>query len=139
MIGELHDMDDDVPTSSNRSFGLIFAAFFAIVALLPLVSGHAVRWWALAVAAVFALIALLMPAILAPLNRLWFKFGQLLHKIVNPIVLGAMFFLVLTPTGLIMRAFGKDPLRLRLDRTVPSYWIDRQPPGPSPASLRDQF
>jgi hypothetical protein len=77
--------------------------------------------------------------VLAPLNRLWLKFGLLLHKVVSPIVLGVMFFLVITPIGLTMRAFGKNPLRLKLDKQSGSYWIERVPPGPAPESLKDQF
>ncbi len=83
--------------------------------------------------------AVFYPKLLAPLNHLWFKFGLLLHKIVNPVVLAIMFFLVITPIGLLMRALGKDPLRLRLDKAATSYWIDRTPPGPSPDTLGDQF
>ena len=85
------------------------------------------------------MVAVVYPQMLAPLNRLWFRFGLLLHKIVSPVVLAIMFFLVFTPTGMIMRALGKDPLRLRLDKNATSYWIERTPPGPSPESLGDQF
>ena len=81
----------------------------------------------------------LWPAALAPLNRVWTRFGLLLHRIVSPVVLGVMFFVVVTPTGLLMRALGKDPLRLRLTVTQRSYWIDRQPPGPAPDTLNNQF
>ncbi len=80
-----------------------------------------------------------MPSLLAPLNRVWTKFGLLLHKVVSPIVLGVMFYLVITPTGLLMRLFGKDPLRLKFDGTAKSYWIPREPPGPKPDSIKDQF
>ena len=105
--------------------------------------------WLLAVAAVgyslcaatagFLLVALGFPSILAPLNRLWLRFGLLLHRIVSPLVLGIMFFLVITPMGLLMRAFGKDLLRLKFDRAAASYWIERTPPGPPPESMADQF
>jgi len=88
--------------------------------------------------AVFA-VAMLAPTLLAPLNRLWTRFGLLLHRIVSPVVLGIMFFLVVTPMGLLMRAFGKDPLRLRFEKDLPSYWINRNPPGPAPDTLDHQF
>lgn len=101
--------------------------------------GHALRLWALILAGVFLLLSLLLPASLAPLNRLWTKFGMLLHHIVSPLALGILFFLVVTPIALIMRIFGKDPLRLRLDRSASSYWIERTPPGPAADSLKNQF
>lgn len=128
-----------VEGSSNRSFGIVFAVVFAIIALFPLLFGGALRWWSVVIALAFLALALLAPATLAPLNRIWMRFGLLLHKIVSPIVLGIMFFLVVTPIGLLMRATGKDPLRLRLDKSARTYWIDRTPPGPKPESLTDQF
>ena len=83
--------------------------------------------------------ALLYPAALKPLNRLWLKFGLLLHKVVNPIMMAFVFFGTVLPTGLIMRVLGKDPLRLKRQPEADSYWIDRQPPGPAPESMKDQF
>lgn len=125
--------------SSNRGFGVVFAVVFAIIALFPLLFGGALRWWSAGVAMIFLALAFVAPAALAPLNRAWMRFGLLLHKIVSPIVLGFMFYMVVTPIGLLMRATGKDPLRLRLDRNARTYWIDRTPPGPKPESLSDQF
>jgi hypothetical protein len=125
--------------SSDRSFGLVFAAFFLIVALLPLLGAQGVRYWALGVSVVFALLALAVPLALAPANRIWTKFGLLLHKIVSPIALGILFFAVVAPTGFIMRLLGKDLLRLRFDASANSYWIARTPPGPDAASLKNQF
>jgi hypothetical protein len=136
---ESYDRREGVQGSSNRSFGFVFAAFFAIVGLLPLITGDRVRLWALMIGGAFLLSGLLFPSILAPLNRIWTKLGLLLHKLVSPIVLGIMFFLVITPTGLLMRLLGKDPLRLRFSRDAESYWIAREPPGPAPESLKDQF
>jgi hypothetical protein len=136
---ESYERKDEVQGSSNRTFGIVFAVVFTIIGLLPLVLGGGVRLWALAVAAAFLGVALIAPAVLAPLNRLWLKFGMLLHRVVNPIVLGIMFFAVITPIGLLMRLFGKDPLRLKFDGAVQSYWIPRDPPGPAPESLKDQF
>ena len=131
--------DEPVQSSSHRTFGLVFAVVFAVIGLLPWVFGGPVRVWSIAVGAAFAAVAWLWPAALAPLNRVWTRFGLLLHRLVSPVVLGVMFFLVVTPTGLIMRALGKDPLRLRFDRGARSYWIVRQPPGPAPDSLNHQF
>ena len=76
---------------------------------------------------------------LGPLNRLWLKFGLLLYKVMNPLILGLLFFVTIMPIGLVMRAFGKDFLRLKLDRNAKSYWIDRSPPGPPPQSMKNQF
>jgi hypothetical protein len=112
---------------------------FSLIALWPLMFGRTVHWWSLVVAGLFGLAALVAPATLAPLNRVWTRFGLLLHRIVSPIVLGIMFFLVVTPTGFVMRLLGKDPLRLRWDRDAGSYWIGREPPGPRPDTLTDQF
>jgi len=124
---------------SNRNFGFVFAAVFAVIALLPLWGGHPVRWWALIVAAVFALAALVKPDVLAPLNYVWFRFGMLLSRVMSPLVMGAVFFLCVTPLALLMRLFGKDPLALKYDRAAASYWIARTPPGPAPGSMKNQF
>jgi len=97
------------------------------------------RSWASAVAAGFALVALLAPRLLRPLNQAWFRFGMLLHRVVSPLVMGLLFFVTVTPIGLLMRLTGKDPLRLRFDPAADSYWIDREPPGPPPDSMRNQF
>jgi len=128
-----------VQGSSDRSFGLVFTAFFVLVGLLPLLHGHGMRPWALGLAVVFLLLALAAPATLAPANRAWTKFGLLLHNIVSPVALGILFYGVVTPTGLIMRLLGKDPLRLRFDHSANSYWIVRTPPGPDANSLKNQF
>lgn len=128
-----------VKGSSNRGFGLVFAAVFAVIALVPLLHGEGARLWSLGLAVVFLGAALFAAHVLAPLNRLWTRFGLLLHGIVNPIVMGLLFFLTVTPMGLIMKALGKDPLRLQFDRAARSYWIERRPPGPPPDSMRQQF
>jgi len=129
-----------VKGSSDRGFGLVFAAVFAIVALWPVVFGaDGPRWWAAAVAGLFLALALTVPRRLAPLNRLWLKFGLVLHRVVNPLVMGFLFFLVLTPMGLAARALGKDFLRRRRDPAAASYWLPRQPPGPAAGGMRNQF
>ena len=128
-----------IQSSTDRSFGFVFATVFLIIALYPLLHAAGIRIWAVAVSGVFLLLAALVPQVLAPANRLWTKFGMLLHNIVSPIALGILFFLVVTPTGLLMRLFGKDPLRLRFDPAADSYWIKRDPPGPAADSLKNQF
>jgi predicted membrane metal-binding protein len=117
----------------------VFAAVFAIVGLWPLWDGGPARWWSMGAAGALAAIALLRPATLAPFSRLWTRFGVLLHAAVSPLVLGLLFYLTVAPTGLLMRLFGKDPLRLKRDPEAATYWIARTPPGPAPESLRNQF
>ena len=125
--------------SSDRSFGLVFAGFFALVALWPLVHKHPLRTWALYTGAAFLLLALAAPGILHPLNRLWTRFGRLLSKITNPIVTGLMFYLIFTPAAVLFKILGKDLLRLRFEKASPSYWIVRDPPGPAPETMSNQF
>ena len=115
--------------SSDRSFGLIFAAAFLVISLLPLIHNEAPRLWAFAVAVPFALAAGFRPAILAPLNSLWAKFGAVLARVVSPVALGVVFYGVFTPIGAAGRLLGKDPLRLKREPDLASYWISREPPG----------
>jgi len=131
--------DQQVEGSSDRSFGLVFACVFLVVACWPLFYLELPRWWALGVAVVFAVIALLKPTLLAGLNRLWIKFGLLLGKVVSPVALGILFYCVVAPIGVLVRLTGKDPLRLKLDSGANSYWIPRKPPGPPPDSMNNQF
>jgi saxitoxin biosynthesis operon SxtJ-like protein len=127
--------------TSERNFGLVFAAAFAATAVYPAFRGGAgaLRAWALAASAAFLLVALFRPRLLELPNRLWFRLGLLLHRIISPIALAVMFFGVVTPTGLIMRACGRDLLRLRRDKAAASYWVRRQPPGPPPQSMHQPF
>lgn len=125
--------------SSNRSFGLVFAVFFAIIGVLPLRAHHGFRWWALALSALILVLAFLRPTWLGPFNRVWTRLGMLLGNIVNPIVTGLLFYLVVTPTGLIFRLGRKDVLRLASDAGARSYWIERRPPGPPPGTMANQF
>ena len=131
--------DDDTRAGSNRSFGIVFAVVFALIGLFPLLHGGEIRLWALGCSTVFAGLALIWPAVLAPLNRIWFRFGMLLHKIVNPVILGLMFFIIITPLAAVVRLFGGKLLSLGFDKSQPSYWIRRAPPGPEPESIRNQF
>ena len=125
--------------SSDRSFGLVFATFFAFVSLAPLWKHHPLRPWALALAALFLAVGILRPVWLHPLNQAWIKLGLFLGRIVNPIVMGLLFFIAVAPTALLFRLLGKDPLRLALDPGASSYWIDRRPPGPAPETMSNQF
>lgn len=140
-LHENFDRAEEVQRSSDRSFGLVLAAVFAIVALFPLLhaSPSSIRWWALAIAAVFAGCALLWTAPLAPLAQLWFRFGLLLARIVNPIVLALLFYLVTLPIGMLMRMFSKSNVASGRDHRVETYWIRREIPGPPPETMKHQF
>lgn len=131
----------DVPLPSLKSFGLTFAAVFALIGLIhvPFEGLAAARIWALAVAGAFLVTTFTFPKLLAPLNRLWFRFGMLLHKVVNPVVMGVIYFGILVPMAVTMKIFGKRFLKLSREPQAPSYWIERAPPGPEPASIRQQF
>ena len=139
MAHEELNREQHVEGSSDRVFGLVFAAVFLIIAGWPLFHGEAIRWWSIGVAIVFTLVALVKPALLAGLNRLWMKLGILLGKVVSPIALGILFYVVITPIGVMIRLAGKDPLRLKFEPDADSYWILREPPGPPPGSMTQQF
>jgi hypothetical protein len=129
----------EIQGSSNRVFGFVFCAVFAVVALYPMMRGGTPRIWSLIVAGIFLLLAIVAPSVLASANRFWMKFGELLHRFVSPVALGIVFCLGVMPTGMLIRLFGKDPLRLRFDPKADSYWIKRNPPGPTADSLNNQF
>jgi hypothetical protein len=136
---ELTKHDLSVEGSSDRVFGLLFAAIFSGIALWPLFKGGPLRLWALIVGAIFLVLALALPRALSWLNRSWMKFGLLLNRIVSPVAIGIVYYVTLVPTALLMRMFGKLPLQLKYDREAASYWIERKPPGPDPRSMSDQF
>ena len=129
----------DIRGSSDRSFGIVMAVVLAVVGAWPLLSGEPARWWALIAAALLCGLAFTRPALLAPLNRLWFRFGLLLNKITSPLLMGLLFYGMITPYGCIVRWLGKDLLHLRFDPSAESYWIERKPPGPAPETIKHQF
>jgi hypothetical protein len=133
-----YQTDAPVKTSSNRSFGIVFGVVFTLVALWPLKDGQYIRLWAALPAALFYLLAFLLPRALAPLNRAWTKLGLLMGKVTTPIIMGIVFFGLILPIGLWLRLRGKRPLSLRFTGE-PSYWILRIPPGPPPESFKNQF
>lgn len=124
---------------SERSFGIVFAVVFALIGLYPLLRAAAPHWWALAAAAAFGGFAWLRPAVYRLPNRLWFKLGLLLAAVVGPVAIGIVYLTTIVPTGLLMRLLGKDPLRLRIDPSARSYWVERSPPGPDPKGMPNQF
>jgi hypothetical protein len=134
-----HDTDDELVVGSDRSFGIVFAVVFCVIGLWPLLFGRPLRDWAMYVAAAFVVTAMVRPAVLAPLNRAWMRFGAVLHKVMNPVLLGLIYLLCIVPTGLIMKLLGRDAMRLRREPGASTYWIGRTPAGPEPDSLRNMF
>ena len=117
---------DKIKISSNRSFGLLFFVVFLIVSLWPLTSVGSIRIWSAIISAVFLILGLINSRLLTPLNVFWFKFGMILGAIISPIVMGIVFFLVVTPTGFILRIMGKDLLNKKYDKEKETYWIKRE-------------
>jgi hypothetical protein len=128
-----------VTVGSERNFGIVFAVVFAIIGIAPVYHGGALRWWAIGLGAAFVTCAFVARWLLRPLNRLWFKIGLLLHHVVNPIIMGALYFGTVVPMGLLLRALNKDLLRLKFDKAAASYWILRDPPAPPPGGMTKQF
>jgi len=128
-------MQKNIKLPTNRNFGIVFSVVFLLIALWPLLKQNDVRIWSLIISIIFLILGLLNSNILLPLNKLWFKFGILLGNIVAPIVMGIVYFLVVTPTGLIMRMFRKDLLNLKKNNKN-TYWIDKDN---SNSNLKNQF
>ena len=131
--------EDKTQVGSERSFGIVMAVVFALIAALNLWHEGRVWPWLGGIAALFLAAAYLWPAGLKPLNKLWFRFGLLLHAVISPLVMGLLFYVAVLPTGLVMRAMGRDLLRLKREPDSDSYWIVRRPPGPEPQTMKDQF
>ena len=127
-------MNKKIKVSSNKSFGIVFFIFFIAVAFYPLVNNEEYRLWALIISLVFLILGLINSSVLTPLNLLWFKFGMLLGRIVSPIIMALVFFGVVTPTGLLMKFFQKDLLKLK-KKDKKSYWIERK----SKSDMKNQF
>ena len=127
-------MNKKIKVSSNKSFGIVFFIFFIAVAFYPLINNEEYRLWALIISLIFLILGLINSSFLTPLNLLWFKFGMLLGRIVSPIIMGLVFFGVVTPTGLIMKLFKKDLLRLKRNKKK-SYWIERK----TKSEMKNQF
>jgi len=136
---EVFSRDEKVLAGSNRSFGVVMTTALAVVTLLNVWHSGRLWPWTSGLAALLLALALLWPAILGPLNSIWLRFGLLLHRVVNPIVMALLFYGTVLPTGLVMRLKGRDLLRLKREPDAVSYWIVRDPPGPSPETMRDQF
>jgi len=126
---------NNIKSSSNRSFGIVFFVVFLFIAIYPLNYNGEIRLWSIIISLIFLILGLLRSKILTPLNILWFKFGIFLGKIVSPIIMGSIFFLVVTPIGILMRILGKDLLNLK-NNLKKSYWIEKS--GPK-SKMKNQF
>ena len=126
---------DDIKISSNKSFGIVFSIVFLLIAIYPLINNQELRVWSLVIATIFLILGLINSRALTPLNKLWFKFGLLLGRIVSPIIMGLIFFLVVTPIAFMMRIIGKDLLNLKFNKDK-SYWIEKT--GPK-SNMKNQF
>ena len=125
-----------IKTSSNRNFGFVFFIVFLILGFWPITNGEEIRIWLVAISLIFLILGIMKSKLLTPLNQLWFKFGMILGAIVAPIIMGAVFFLVVTPIGIVMRLMGKDLLNKKYDKKKETYWITRRT---SISSMKRQF
>ena len=126
---------DNIKIGSNRSFGIVFFILFLLIALYPTINSEGIRIWSVILSLIFLVLGLLDSKVLTPLNKIWFKFGILLGRVISPLIMGAIFFFVVTPIGLIMRILGKDVLNLKYNSNK-TYWIEKT--GPK-SKMRNQF
>jgi len=127
---------DDIKIGSNRSFGIIFFVIFLLVSLYPLINDESIRYWSLIISMIFLVLGLFNSNLLSPLNKIWFRFGILLGKLISPFIMGVIFFLVVTPIGLIMKIIKKDLLNLKLRKDKETYWIEKTEPK---SKMKNQF
>ena len=128
-------MNEKINIGSNRSFGIVFFIIFLLIGFYPLINDGELRLWSLLISLIFLILGLINSIFLTPLNRLWFKFGLFLGKIISPLIMGVIFFIVVTPTGILMRVFKKDLLNLKFNSNK-SYWIEKT--GPK-SKMKNQF
>ena len=126
---------DEVKIGSNKSFGIVFFIVFFIIAIYPLLNHNEIRLWSLIISIIFLILGLLNSKLLTPLNKIWFKFGILLGKIISPLVMGLIFFFVVTPIGILMRILKKDLLNLKFNKKT-TYWIEKNDPK---SNMKNQF
>jgi len=139
---DLHEdfkREPEIQVSSPRAFGIVFFIVFLAIAIWPIANEGTVHLWSIMIAGLFLLLAIFIPDSLQPLNRTWFRFGLLLHKVVNPIIMGLLFFFTITPIAVIFRLIGKDPLNRNFDQKLETYWIERNPKELTSDSMKKQF
>ena len=128
-------MQEKIKLPSNRNFGIVFSIVFLIIAIWPILNQNEIRIWSIIISLIFLILGLINSKFLSPLNKAWFKFGLILGSVIAPIVMGIVFFLVVTPTGLIMKALGKDLLELKRNKNN-TYWLEKDN---SNNNLKNQF
>ena len=126
---------NDIKIGSNRSFGIVFFVVFLIISIYPMLNTENIRIWSLIISFIFLVLGLLNSKLLNPLNKIWFKFGLLLGKIISPIIMGVIFFFVVTPVALLMKLLQKDLLNLKFNKNK-TYWIEKS--GPK-SNMKNQF
>ena len=126
---------DEIKIGSNRSFGLVFFVVFLLISVYPLINNENLRYWSLIISLIFLVSGLINSKLLTPLNKIWFKFGIILGKIISPMIMGIIFFFVVTPIGILMRIFKKDLLNLKVNNDK-SYWIEKTEPK---SKMKNQF
>ena len=126
---------DEIKIGSNRSFGIVFCIVFLLVSIYPLINGENIRYWSLIISLIFLILGFLNSKALTPLNKIWFKFGIFLGRIISPFIMGIIFFFVVTPTGLLMKIFKKDLLNLKFNDHK-TYWIEKTEPK---SKMKNQF
>jgi hypothetical protein len=127
---------NNIPVSTEKSFGIVFSVVFLVIALYPLMESEEIHIWAISISVIFLFLAYFIPSLLSVPNKLWFKFGMLLSSIVSPIVMAFVYFITVLPTGLIMKLLGKNLLNKNFDKNVKTYWINRKEPM---GSMKNQF
>ena len=125
----------DIKIGSNRSFGVVFFVVFLLIGLWPILKGNEIRIWSIVISLIFLILGILNSKILTPFNKAWFRFGIFLGNFISPIIMGIVFFLVVTPTGLIMKLFRKDLINLRKNNSS-TYWIEKKG---IKSSMKNQF
>ena len=126
---------DEIKIGSNRSFGIVFFIVFLLISIYPLLNNESIRFWSLTISLIFLILGIFNSKFLTQLNKIWFKFGILLGKIISPLVMGFIFFFVVTPIGLLMKLFKKDLLNLKYSKDK-SYWIEKTEPK---SKMKNQF
>ena len=119
------NLNKKIKVPSNRSFGLLFFIIFLIISLWPIKSGEDLRLWSFILSLVFLILGITNSKLLTPLNKLWFEIGITLGNFISPVIMGVVFFLVVTPTGIIVRILGKDLLKTTKNKNISTYWINR--------------
>ena len=126
---------NDIKIGSNKSFGIVFFIVFLIISIYPLLNNGNIRIWSLVISLIFLILGVLNSKLLNPLNKIWFKFGIFLGKIISPIVMGIIFFLVVTPIAILMKLLQKDLLNLKFNKNN-TYWIEKSDPK---SKMKNQF